>query len=94
MELDPLATYSVYMDIVPVDDNKYKYRGKWTVAGKAKETEEGSKYFHPDSPKPGEYWMKHMTSFCRVKLTNHKKTRPSQVRKRPSYRQRYMDGVI
>ena len=81
--LDPLATYTVFMDIVSVNTNRYKYSNKkWTIAGKAEEPETHSRYFHPESPRTGKHWMKHKISFQKAKITNNKETTLQHVRER------------
>ena len=75
--LDPLATYSVFMDIVPADTNRYRLctrSYKWIVLGKPVEPVLCSRYFHPESPKTGEHWMQRKISFKKAKVTNNKKT--------------------
>ncbi|KAJ7400430.1 T-box transcription factor TBX20 [Pitangus sulphuratus] len=59
--VDPEAKYIVLMDIVPVDNKRYRYayhRSSWL-------------YVHPDSPFTGEQLLKQMVSFEKVKLTNN-----------------------
>jgi hypothetical protein len=51
--LDLLGSYTVYVDIVAVDDNRYKYRGGWITARKAEGADKHSRYVHPDSPRSG-----------------------------------------
>ena len=69
--LEPQAKYFVLLDIVPLDDNRYKYHGaEWVVAGKAEPGLPSRLYIHPDSPSTGAQWMKQMISFHKVKLTN------------------------
>ncbi|XP_062515478.1 T-box transcription factor TBX20-like isoform X2 [Corticium candelabrum] len=73
LEVD--ANYTVFLDIVPVDKDRYKYMcSKWMVVGKAeKELEPRPRYVHPESPKTGEHWMSQQLSFKKMKLTNNKK---------------------
>ena len=60
------------MDIIPVDDNRYKYHNsEWTVAGKAEPHLPGRLYVHPDGPCTGAQWMRQTISFQKVKLTNN-----------------------
>ncbi|KAM9806907.1 T-box transcription factor TBX20 isoform 1-T1 [Syngnathus typhle] len=66
--------YIVLMDIVPVDNKRYRYayhRSSWLVAGKADPPLPARLYVHPDSPFSGEQLMKQMVSFEKVKLTNN-----------------------
>nr|AAU95752.1 brachyury [Sycon raphanus] len=68
--LRPEAMYSVFMDLILVDNHRWRYvRGKWVSSGKA-DKPHGTIYRHPDSPHYGSHWMKSPISFNRVKLTN------------------------
>uniref|UniRef100_A0A8D0GS31 T-box transcription factor TBX20 n=1 Tax=Sphenodon punctatus TaxID=8508 RepID=A0A8D0GS31_SPHPU len=72
--VDPEAKYIVLMDIVPVDNKRYRYayhRSSWLVAGKADPPLPARLYVHPDSPFTGEQILKQMVSFEKVKLTNN-----------------------
>ncbi|KAK0040050.1 Thamnophis sirtalis T-box transcription factor TBX2, partial [Biomphalaria pfeifferi] len=49
--LDKKSKYFLLMDIMAVDDCRYKFHnGKWTVAGKADPEMPRRCYIHPDSP--------------------------------------------
>ena len=66
--------YSVLMDIVPVDNKRYRYayhRSSWLVAGKADPPLPTRLYLHPDSHFTGEQLAKQTVSFEKVKLTNN-----------------------
>ncbi|XP_062814262.1 T-box transcription factor TBX20 isoform X2 [Anolis carolinensis] len=72
--VDPEAKFIVLMDIVPVDNKRYRYayhRSSWLVAGKADPPLPARLYVHPDSPFTGEQLLKQMVSFEKVKLTNN-----------------------
>ncbi|GFO44321.1 hypothetical protein PoB_007082600 [Plakobranchus ocellatus] len=70
--LDLKAKYMLLLDIVAVDDCRYKFHnGKWTVAGKADPEMPRRLYIHPDSPCTGEQWMQKVVSFHKLKLTNN-----------------------
>ncbi|XP_075684678.1 T-box transcription factor TBX20 isoform X2 [Rhinoderma darwinii] len=72
--VNPDAKYIVLMDIVPVDNKRYRYayhRSSWLVAGKADPPLPARLYVHPDSPFTGEQLLKQMVSFEKVKLTNN-----------------------
>ncbi|XP_061162216.1 T-box transcription factor TBX2-B-like [Saccostrea echinata] len=70
--LDKRAKYILLMDIVPVDDCRYKFHNsRWVVAGKADPEMPKRMYIHPDSPSTGEQWMQKMVSFHKLKLTNN-----------------------
>ena len=74
------AAYQVYLDLLPVDEQRYRYayhRSAWVVcsANTAEADSHNSvagtdTYLHPDSPFTG-HQLEHRTiSFDRVKLTN------------------------
>ncbi|CAG5124687.1 unnamed protein product, partial [Candidula unifasciata] len=70
--LDPHAKYILLVDIVPVDDCRYKYHNaEWVVTGKAEPHMPGRLYIHPDSPASGGHWMKQPVTFHKLKLTNN-----------------------
>ena len=72
--LDPDTRYAVLMDIVPVDNKRYRYayhRSSWLVAGKADPPLPTRLYLHPDSPYTGEQLAKQTVSFEKLKLTNN-----------------------
>ncbi|XP_064121173.1 T-box transcription factor TBX20-like [Macrobrachium nipponense] len=66
--------YAVLLDIVPVDNKRYRYayhRSSWLVAGKADPPPPYRLYPHPDSPYTGDQLKKQIVSFEKVKLTNN-----------------------
>ncbi|KAF5307706.1 hypothetical protein FQR65_LT18358 [Abscondita terminalis] len=70
----PEQRYAVILDIVPVDNKRYRYayhRSSWLVAGKADPPAPCRLYTHPDSPFTGEQLRKQVVSFEKVKLTNN-----------------------
>ncbi|CAH6777908.1 T-box transcription factor TBX18 [Phodopus roborovskii] len=72
--LDPHQQYYIAMDIVPVDNKRYRYvyhSSKWMVAGNADSPVPPRVYIHPDSPASGETWMRQVVSFDKLKLTNN-----------------------
>ncbi|CAG5110323.1 Oidioi.mRNA.OKI2018_I69.chr2.g4735.t1.cds [Oikopleura dioica] len=71
--LDPRANYVMMVDIVPVDENRYKFHnGRWLVAGKADPEMHPRMFIHPDSPCSGSHWMSRPNiSFHKMKLTNN-----------------------
>ncbi|XP_060595027.1 T-box transcription factor TBX20-like [Ruditapes philippinarum] len=80
--LDPDTKYSVLMDIVPVDNKRYRYayhRSSWLVAGKADPPLPTRFYVHPDSPYLGEQLVKQTVSFEKLKLTNNMLDKNSQI---------------
>ncbi|XP_008560428.1 T-box transcription factor TBX20 [Microplitis demolitor] len=81
-DLKPEARYAVLMDIVPVDDKRYRYayhRSSWLVAGKADPPAPARLYVHPDSPFTGEQLRKQIVSFEKVKLTNNDMDKHGQI---------------
>nr|XP_022342613.1 T-box transcription factor TBX20-like [Crassostrea virginica] len=72
--LEPDQEYIVAMDIVPVDNKRYRYayhRSAWLVAGKADPPLPPSIYVHPDSVFTGAQLQKQIISFEKLKLTNN-----------------------
>nr|KAG5690629.1 hypothetical protein BaRGS_018099 [Batillaria attramentaria] len=70
--LEPHAKYILLIDIIPVDDCRYKYHNsEWVVTGKAEPHMPGRLYIHPDSPASGNHWMKQPVPFHKLKLTNN-----------------------
>ena len=70
--LDPRAKYILLMDVIPLDDCRYKYHNsEWVATGKAEPHMPGRLYIHPDSPASGAHWMKQSLSFHKLKLTNN-----------------------
>lgn len=74
--------YLVVLDIVPVDNKRYRYayhRSSWLVAGKADPPAPCRLYPHPDSPYTGEQLRKQVVSFEKVKLTNNEMDKHGHV---------------
>lgn len=70
--LDKRAKYIMLVDIVAVDDCRYKFHNsRWMVSGKADPEMPKRMYIHPDSPSTGEQWMSKVISFHKLKLTNN-----------------------
>ncbi|KAM4796914.1 LOW QUALITY PROTEIN: T-box transcription factor TBX15 [Rhinophrynus dorsalis] len=72
--LDPHQQYYIAMDIVPVDNKRYRYvyhSSKWMVAGNADSPVPPRVYVHPDSLASGDTWMRQVVSFDKLKLTNN-----------------------
>ncbi|KPP63683.1 brachyury proteinA-like [Scleropages formosus] len=69
--LDPNAMYTVLLDFVAADANRWKYvNGEWVPGGKPEPQSPSCVYIHPDSPNFGAHWMKTPVSFSKVKLSN------------------------
>ncbi|KAG7314742.1 hypothetical protein KOW79_022045 [Hemibagrus wyckioides] len=72
MGLNPKVKYVLMMDMVPFDNNKYKWNGDlWEVSGKSDPHLPNRFFIHPDSPALGERWMQYPISFHKLKLTNN-----------------------
>ncbi|XP_028294996.1 T-box transcription factor TBX18 isoform X2 [Gouania willdenowi] len=72
--LEAHQQYYIAMDIIPVDNKRYRYvyhSSKWMVAGNADSPVPPRVYIHPDSPASGETWMRQVVSFDKLKLTNN-----------------------
>ncbi|XP_019853989.1 PREDICTED: T-box transcription factor TBX5-A-like [Amphimedon queenslandica] len=70
--LEPDTKYIIVMDIVAIDDNRYKFHdSEWVVTGKAEPHLPGRLYIHPDSPATGAVWEKQLISFQKLKITNN-----------------------
>ncbi|KAG8201210.1 hypothetical protein JTE90_019849 [Oedothorax gibbosus] len=79
---DPHRKYVVLMDIVPVDNKRYRYayhRSSWLVAGKADPPSPSRLYMHPDSPFTGDQLKKQVISFEKVKLTNNEMDKQGHI---------------
>jgi len=66
--------YLVAMDIIPMDNKRYRYayhKSSWLIAGKADPPSPARIYLHPDAPFTGEQLRKQVVSFEKVKLTNN-----------------------
>ncbi|XP_062844898.1 T-box transcription factor TBX6L [Trichomycterus rosablanca] len=72
MGLNPKVKYVLMMDMVPFDNNKYKWnRDHWEVSGMPDPHLPNRFFIHPDSPALGEKWMQYPVSFHKLKLTNN-----------------------
>ncbi|XP_041864423.1 T-box transcription factor TBX3-like [Melanotaenia boesemani] len=70
--LEETAKYILLIDIVAVDDCRYKFHNcRWMAAGKADPEMPKRMYIHPDSPSKGEHWMSKPVAFHKLKLTNN-----------------------
>lgn len=73
--LNPDNIYSIYLDILPADDRRYKFmQTEWLPVGKVDKKFNYRSYLHPESPNSGAYWMEKPISFKFLKLTNNKGT--------------------
>ena len=70
--LNPRTKYIVLLEIVPVDECRYKFHNcRWSIAGKGDPEMPKRMYVHPDSPSTGAQWMQKVVSFHKMKLTNN-----------------------
>lgn len=72
--------YFVLMDVVPVDNKRYRYvyhRSSWIVAGKGDPPSPARLSNHPDAPFSGDQLRKTVITFERIKLTNNDMDRDS-----------------
>ncbi|XP_035383285.1 T-box transcription factor TBX6L isoform X2 [Electrophorus electricus] len=70
--LNPRVKYVVMMDMVPSDNNKYKWcTDHWETSGAGEPRLPDRFFIHPDSPALGERWMQYPISFHKLKLTNN-----------------------
>lgn len=73
--LKPDAVYSLTLEILPVDNRRYKFVDtEWVPMGRVEKKQHHREYDHPESPKSGRYWMEKPVTFKLVKLTNNKST--------------------
>ena len=82
--LEQHTNYVMLVDIVPVDENRYKFHnGRWLIAGKADPEIHPRMFIHPDSPCSGSHWMSRPhISFHKLKLTNNISDRAGSVSKK------------
>ena len=78
-DLDPNTTYTLYMDMVPVDKYRYKYQNSTWVRCFEEECSPTRLYMHPDSPALGSHWMNMVINFYKLKLTNNQLDKQGHV---------------
>uniref|UniRef100_A0A8C6LKH4 T-box domain-containing protein n=1 Tax=Nothobranchius furzeri TaxID=105023 RepID=A0A8C6LKH4_NOTFU len=70
--LNPSLRYILLLDIVPVDDSRYRFQGGgWQAVGGAEARLPDRVFIHPDSPATGAHWQSRSISFHYAKLTNN-----------------------
>lgn len=70
--LNPKEEYILALDLLPADENRYKYHNtEWAITGKAENLIPSRLFIHPDSPGTGAQWMRQVISFQKLKLTNN-----------------------
>lgn len=80
--LEADASYVILLDIVPVDNKRYRYayhRSSWLVAGKADPPLSTRLCQHPDAPFSGLQLQKQTISFEKLKLTNNLLDKNGQI---------------
>ncbi|PAV82138.1 hypothetical protein WR25_01317 [Diploscapter pachys] len=73
-DLSPSASYSLMVDLNPVDKKRYRYsfhQSKWIATGPGEAELPSRVFVHPDSPANGLHWMRSSVSFDKIKLTNN-----------------------
>ncbi|EDS31563.1 T-box protein H15 [Culex quinquefasciatus] len=81
-QITPADRYVVLLDVVPVDNRRYRYayhRSAWLVAGKADPPPPPRLYAHPDTPIGADALRKQVISFEKVKLTNNEMDKNGQL---------------
>ncbi|XP_008300725.1 T-box transcription factor TBX6 [Stegastes partitus] len=70
--LNPSLRYILLLDIVPVDNSRYRFQGgSWQAVGGAEARLPDRVFIHPDSPATGAHWQSRTISFHYAKLTNN-----------------------
>ncbi|XP_028331833.1 T-box transcription factor TBX6 [Gouania willdenowi] len=70
--LNQSLRYILLLDIVPVDNSRYRFQGGgWQVVGGAEARLPDRVFIHPDSPATGAHWQSRTISFHYAKLTNN-----------------------
>ncbi|XP_036072848.1 T-box transcription factor TBX6-like [Oryzias melastigma] len=70
--LNPSFRYILLLDVVPVDNSRYRFQGGgWQAVGAAEARLPDRAFIHPDSPATGAHWQSRTISFHYAKLTNN-----------------------
>ncbi|XP_071395795.1 T-box transcription factor TBX6 [Centroberyx affinis] len=70
--LNPSLRYILLLDIVPLDNSRYRFQGDaWQAVGAAEARLPDRVFIHPDSPATGAHWQSRTISFHCAKLTNN-----------------------
>ncbi|XP_018533781.1 T-box transcription factor TBX6 [Lates calcarifer] len=70
--LNPSLRYILLLDIIPVDNSRYRFQGSgWQAVGGAEARLPDRVFIHPDSPATGAHWQSRTISFHYAKLTNN-----------------------
>lgn len=80
--LQPMKKYHMVMDVLPVDDSRYRYvyhNSRWMVAGTGDSPLPSRAFVHPESPCIGDQWARQIISFDKMKLTNHENDQAGHI---------------
>ncbi|XP_068439775.1 LOW QUALITY PROTEIN: T-box transcription factor TBX6 [Clinocottus analis] len=70
--LNPSLRYILLLDVIPVDNSRYRFQGGgWQAVGGAEARLPDRVFIHPDSPATGAHWQSRTISFHYAKLTNN-----------------------
>ncbi|KAM6898240.1 T-box transcription factor TBX6 [Lycodopsis pacificus] len=70
--LNPSLRYILLLDIIPLDNSRYRFQGgDWQAVGGAEAKLPDRVFIHPDSPATGAHWQSRNISFHYAKLTNN-----------------------
>ncbi|KAF7659527.1 hypothetical protein LDENG_00295930 [Lucifuga dentata] len=70
--LNPSLRYILLLDIIPMDNSRYRFQGgAWQAVGGAEARLPDRVFIHPDSPATGAHWQSRTISFHSAKLTNN-----------------------
>ncbi|KAL6095087.1 tbx6 [Pungitius sinensis] len=70
--LNPSLRYILLLDVVPLDNSRYRFQGGgWQAVGGAEAKLPDRVFIHPDSPATGAHWQSRAVSFHYAKLTNN-----------------------
>ncbi|KAM9772841.1 T-box transcription factor TBX6 [Syngnathus typhle] len=70
--LNPSLRYILLLDIIPMDNSRYRFQGGgWQAVGGAEDRLPDRVFIHPDSPATGAHWQSRTVSFHYAKLTNN-----------------------
>ncbi|XP_061667127.1 T-box transcription factor TBX6 [Syngnathoides biaculeatus] len=70
--LNPSLRYILLLDIIPMDNSRYRFQGGgWQAVGGAEARLPDRVFIHPDSPATGAHWQSRTISFHYAKLTNN-----------------------
>ncbi|XP_077595682.1 T-box transcription factor TBX6 [Stigmatopora nigra] len=70
--LNPALRYILLLDIIPMDNSRYRFQGGgWQAVGAAEARLPDRVFIHPDSPATGAHWQSRTISFHYAKLTNN-----------------------